>query len=919
MALSSSTRCFLALTLVMLISRTAHGSLLPVNSGVDKTLDEIFMPNERESIDDCHLRYYKFGMGPLPLPAFGRPAYLREFAHMAAVGWTGENGKIDWNCGGSLIWENYVLTAAHCTADDNNAAPDVVRLGDINLDDDSDDKYAQQLKIVEIIRHPEHRFSSRYHDLALLRLERNVTLHDTVAPGCLWNDEEIPFPSMEATGWGSTGFGQAKTPILLKVSLSLVPKSTCDQQYRKGDRGLRQGLQDYQLCAGDIKMDTCPGDSGGPLQMKLLANAKMTPFIIAVTSFGSVCGQSTPGVYMKVSPYIPWIRSELAKRGELIREWSFKPYACALRYVHLREYEDDVVMGKSATFESLDSTKAHMNIISSVQTVKLHYPAGTNGPDNCYGVIIDEDTVVTLAHCAAVQRMTASHIADQNGTRNEVVKVHRHPQYRPNSYDNNIALLKLKNRYEFSRDFVPACIWSEFKLPDPRFYVTGQGRMDLNKFSYGDSPITEFQPQIVQLAPRADLQLSNCSFPDEYQKGLANGLTQEHLCFGNKPFLVPESCQMQIGAPLWRRVWRMERHFEHIYALNLFGKDCGFGRSAVATRLGYHHEWMRSVLLPNYKERDDSVLFINGDLYQYDHCKAPDGSEGLCTPVQRCPKIAYDAQVKRNVRLCRDGSLVCCPYEYVRNETRPSAGARELDECETRYRAFHSEYQRWPQDRIGTYYHMVYVGWEKGRQTEWNCPGTLVSRSLVVLSAYCLSGSGTLPTVVNVGAGNPNDTWNNPVIARIREVIIHPNYNATSLLNDIGLVRLDKEIVPTAMKYPICLYQNETHTPFLLYRMVIDNGESQLVSSYPKYNSDCKEYLGVHGVRQLSSAELCVDVDSDDPRSLTGDPLVWYKRRAADNSSTQYLVGLISYGNSQQQLFVHTRISAYVGWIKSVA
>lgn len=57
----------------------------------------------------------------------------------------------------------------------SNIPPDVVRLGDINLYDDSDDQYAQQLKIVEIVRHPEHRFSSRYHDLALLRLEKNVT------------------------------------------------------------------------------------------------------------------------------------------------------------------------------------------------------------------------------------------------------------------------------------------------------------------------------------------------------------------------------------------------------------------------------------------------------------------------------------------------------------------------------------------------------------------------------------------------------------------------------------------------------------------------------------------------------------------------------------------------------------------------
>uniref|UniRef100_A0A182SVC8 Peptidase S1 domain-containing protein n=1 Tax=Anopheles maculatus TaxID=74869 RepID=A0A182SVC8_9DIPT len=173
MALSSGVQLWEIIVLFQIVG-IAYGVLLAIPSKLDEDIARTFLPNERESIDDCHLRYYKLGHGPEPLPAFGRPAYLREFAHMTAIGWTRDGGKIEWNCGGSLIWENYVLTAAHCAADDNTVEPDVVRLGDINLYDDSDDQYAQQLKIVEIIRHPEHRFSSRYHDLALLRLEKNV-------------------------------------------------------------------------------------------------------------------------------------------------------------------------------------------------------------------------------------------------------------------------------------------------------------------------------------------------------------------------------------------------------------------------------------------------------------------------------------------------------------------------------------------------------------------------------------------------------------------------------------------------------------------------------------------------------------------------------------------------------------------------
>ncbi|XP_049538254.1 uncharacterized protein LOC125952677 [Anopheles darlingi] len=900
-------------------------SLDPITSRLQEDLNDAFLPNVREAIDDCHLRYYKLGKALDPKPAFGRPAYLREFAHMAAIGWTASDGKIRWDCGGSLIWENYILTAAHCAANDDNTPPDVVRLGDINLYDDSDDQYAQQLKIVEIVRHPEHRFSSRYHDLALLRLEKNVTLHDTVAPGCLWNDEnEIPFPTMEATGWGATGFAEKSTPILLKVSLGVIKTEECNKYYKVGDRGLKQGLTNYHLCAGDVKMDTCPGDSGGPLQMKLLHNGKMTPFVVAVTSFGSICGQSIPGVYMKVAHYIPWISAELAKRGEIIKDWSFKPYACALRYVRLREYEDDVIKKDSSTLEGVDSSKAHMDIRNSTQTVSIHWPVGSPSvPKNCNGVVIDEDTVVTLARCAIAGRIQPSHIMLKD-TRNDIVRVHRHPGYRPNSFYNDIAVLKVKDRFKFSTDFVPACIWSAYKLPDLQFYVTGQGRYDLNQFDYPFNPTINIDPTIVQLSPRANIVVNEtCSVPEEYHSGLSRGVTTEHLCFRNKPFLVPDSCEMLYGAPLRRNIWRLGRHFEHIYALNLLGKDCGFGRAALGTRFGYHSEWLKSVLLPNYRTKMDTVQLLNKKLGNFAHCTGTDGSTGLCVSIARCPIVRYDVQANRSVQLCNGKDIVCCPYDNIRNVTRVSIAASELDDCESRYKQFHELYEPYqPNININTgyqYYHTVYFGWQtKDGRMKWKCSGTLITRSVVVTTAYCLLANGTIPTVVNIPEASPNATLGLPKPISIKEVIIHPGYNASALQNNIGLVRLEQPIVPTARKYPICLWQNETHTPLQLYRKVVDVSSEHIERNFPKYNSDCTQDLRQLGRRDLQWNELCTDIDGIPLRSISGGTLVWYHRNPKDNSTTHYLVGIVSSDVPAKQLGIHVRISSFIGWIKSI-
>ncbi|GAB0087374.1 serine protease snake-like isoform X1 [Sergentomyia squamirostris] len=241
-----------------------------------------------------------------PLIVGGEEAQPAEFPHMAAIGWNNSNNdNIDWGCGGILIAENIVLTAAHCNLKFN---PQYVRLGDHDLQNSQKSTTTQDFTIKAFIRHPEFKIPYKYNDIALIILDRPAVLGKFVRPACLWQTPTVNNTLGIATGWGQIGYSGPKSDVLLKVALNLTTNEYCNSSFDI-TRTLPRGIIESQLCAGYQGKDTCLGDSGGPIQVVTPGNICIF-HILGIVSTGKFCGSvNTPGIYTRVSSYLDWIES----------------------------------------------------------------------------------------------------------------------------------------------------------------------------------------------------------------------------------------------------------------------------------------------------------------------------------------------------------------------------------------------------------------------------------------------------------------------------------------------------------------------------------------------------------------------------------------------------------------------------------